>query len=98
MTGLARRTGLSIRLIRTGLEVTVLVIGWLLGGVVGVGTVLYALLIGPAVQAFLPLVTVRVTPPARPARGESDHSAIDGQGERQDAVDTRAAEPRDQRR
>ncbi|KGN39189.1 YczE/YyaS/YitT family protein [Knoellia subterranea] len=63
MTGLARRTGLSIRLVRTALEVSVLVVGWLLGGVVGVGTVLYALLIGPSVQAFLPLVTVRLTPP-----------------------------------
>ena len=37
----------------------------LLGGVVGVGTVLYALLIGPIVQFFLPLLTVRVDPPAR---------------------------------
>jgi len=81
MTGLARRTGLSLRLVRTGLEVSVLVIGWVLGGVVGVGTVLYALLIGPAVQAFLPLVTVRVTPPACPA------SAVDGEGEGQHAVD-----------
>ena len=63
MTGLARRTGLSIRLVRTTLEVTVLAIGWLLGGVVGVGTVLYALLIGPTVQLFLPMLTVRVRPP-----------------------------------
>ncbi|MEO6020022.1 MAG: hypothetical protein ABIP45_07210 [Knoellia sp.] len=65
MTGLAHRTGLSIRLVRTSLEISVLAIGWLLGGVVGLGTVLYALLIGPAIQAFLPLVTVRVTPPSR---------------------------------
>jgi len=61
MTGLAQRTGLSIRLVRTALEVSVLAIGWVLGGVVGVGTVLYALLIGPAVQAFLPLLTVRLS-------------------------------------
>ncbi len=60
MTGLAQRTGLSIRLVRTALEVTVLAIGWLLGGVVGVGTVLYAFLIGPSVQFFLPMVTVRL--------------------------------------
>ena len=92
MTGLARRTHLSIRLIRTALEVTVLVVGWLLGGVVGVGTVLYALLIGPAVQAFLPLVTVRVDPPARRVPGGEDGSAVDGQGEREDAVDPRSAE------
>lgn len=60
MTGLHHRTGLSLRLIRTGIEVTVLVIGWLLGGVVGVGTVLYALLIGPLVQFFLPGCTVEL--------------------------------------
>lgn len=60
MTGIARRTGLSIRLVRTGLEVTVLVIGWFLGGVVGVGTILYAVTIGPLVQLFLPMLTVRL--------------------------------------
>ncbi|WP_353953234.1 hypothetical protein V6K52_07365 [Knoellia sp. S7-12] len=64
MTGLARRTGLSIRLVRTALEITVLAVGWVLGGIVGAGTVLYALLIGPAVQAFLPLVTVRLPSPS----------------------------------
>lgn len=64
MTGFARRTGRSIRLVRTSIEITVLGLGWLLGGTVGVGTVLYALLIGPIVQFFLPIVTVRVTPPA----------------------------------
>jgi uncharacterized membrane protein YczE len=53
MTGLVRRTGRSIRLVRTSLEVTVLTLGWLLGGAVGVGTVLYALAIGPLVQLFL---------------------------------------------
>jgi uncharacterized membrane protein YczE len=53
MTGIATRTGWSIRLVRTGIEVTVLVIGWLLGGTVGVGTVLYALGIGPLIQFFL---------------------------------------------
>lgn len=63
MTGLARRTGRSIRLVRTGIELTVLAIGWLLGGTVGVGTVLYAFAIGPLVQAFLPLFTIRDTRP-----------------------------------
>ena len=43
MTGLARRTGWSLRLVRTGLEVTVVALGLLLGGVLGLGTVLYAL-------------------------------------------------------
>ncbi|WP_293357260.1 hypothetical protein [Phenylobacterium sp.] len=59
MTGLHRRTGWSIRGVRTGIELSVLAIGWLLGGTVGVGTVLYAFAIGPLVQAFLPLFTVR---------------------------------------
>lgn len=57
--GLVRRTGRSIRLWRTLIELTVLVIGFLLGGTVGLGTVLYALAIGPTVQLFLPLVQVR---------------------------------------
>lgn len=67
MTGVARRTGLSIRLVRTGLEVTVVLIGLVLGGVLGVGTVLYALAIGPITQALLPTFLVDVTP--RPRRG-----------------------------
>jgi uncharacterized membrane protein YczE len=53
MTGFARLTGHSLRLVRTVLELTVLVAGWLLGGVVGVGTVAYALGIGPLAQLFL---------------------------------------------
>ena len=69
MTGLAARTGRSIRLVRTGIELTVLGVGWLLGGTVGLGTVAYALAIGPLTQAFLPWFTVRspLTPPGRPA-------------------------------
>src|SRR5699024_12639647 len=47
MTGISRVTGRSIRLVRTLIEVSVVAVGWLLGGVVGVGTVLYALGIGP---------------------------------------------------
>lgn len=54
MTGLAAR-GHSIRVVRTAIEVTVLVTGWLLGGTVGVGTVLYALSIGPLAHVFVPL-------------------------------------------
>jgi uncharacterized membrane protein YczE len=57
MTGLVARTGLSVRLVRTSIEATVLVVGWLLGGTVGIGTVVYALGIGPLVQ-----LTLRVTP------------------------------------
>jgi uncharacterized membrane protein YczE len=63
MTGLARRTGGSLRLIRTGLEVTVVAVGLLLGGALGVGTVLYALAIGPLTQLMLPGWTVPVSPP-----------------------------------
>lgn len=58
MTGLAARTGGSLRLVRTGLEIVVLAVGWLLGGTVGIGTVLYALAIGPLTQAFLPWFAV----------------------------------------
>jgi uncharacterized membrane protein YczE len=53
MTGLHRVTGRSIRLVRTGIEVVVLVTGILLGGSAGVGTVLYAVAIGPLAQLFL---------------------------------------------
>lgn len=60
MTGLVRRTGRSFRLVRTTIELTVLAVGWSMGGVVGLGTVLYAVLIGPIVQVFLPLLTVEV--------------------------------------
>jgi uncharacterized membrane protein YczE len=58
--GLVRRTGRSVRLWRTTIEVTVLAVGFLLGGTVGLGTVLYAVLIGPLVQIFLPLATVEL--------------------------------------
>jgi len=65
MTGLHRRTGSSIRLVRTGLEVTVVALGFLLGGTVGLGTVLYALAIGPLAQLFLPWTIVDLTATAR---------------------------------
>ncbi|MFG2100426.1 YitT family protein [Micromonospora echinaurantiaca] len=65
MTGLvARRPGWSIRVVRTGIEVIVLAVGWLLGGTVGVGTVAYALAIGPLTQLFLPRFTVAEPVPA----------------------------------
>ncbi len=67
MTGLVARTGRSTRVIRTGIEVGVLASGWLLGGSVGIGTVAYALLIGPLVQPLLPLLTVPMRPRAREA-------------------------------
>jgi uncharacterized membrane protein YczE len=58
MTGLVRRTGGSIRVVRTTIEVAVLVAGAALGGTVGIGTVVYAVSIGPLVHALLPRLTV----------------------------------------
>jgi uncharacterized membrane protein YczE len=57
MTGLAAR-GHSLRVVRTGIELTVLAAGFLLGGTVGIGTVAYALAIGPLAHIFVPLLTV----------------------------------------
>jgi uncharacterized membrane protein YczE len=67
-TGLAAR-GLSLRAVRTGIEIGVLAVGWALGGVVGVGTVLYALAIGPLVHRTLPAFRLRDRPLAAGARG-----------------------------
>lgn len=61
MTGIHARTGWSVRTIRTCIEVTVLVIGYLLGGSVGVGTLVYALAIGPLIQLCLPWFHVRAS-------------------------------------
>jgi uncharacterized membrane protein YczE len=58
MTGLTARTGWSLRAVRTGIELIVLAAGWLLGGTVGIGTVLYAVSIGPIVHLTLPLFAV----------------------------------------
>lgn len=63
MTGLVRRSGRSVRLVRTGIEATVLAAGWLLGGTVGVGTVLYAVSIGPLVHLLLPRLNVPAAEP-----------------------------------
>ena len=54
MTGLVRRTGRSVRLVRTLIEGSVMVSGFLLGGTLGVGTIAYVLLIGPLIQHTLP--------------------------------------------
>jgi uncharacterized membrane protein YczE len=65
MTGLHRRTGVSIQVVRAGLEISVVLAGALLGGVVGLGTVVYAVAIGPLVQWLLPLAIVEL--PEQPA-------------------------------
>lgn len=79
MTGLARRTGWSVRIARTLIEVVVLGIGWLLGGSVGVGTVVYALAIGPLVQLMLPWFMV----PAAVQDGVVAPESVKGAGEPQ---------------
>jgi uncharacterized membrane protein YczE len=58
MTGLVRRTGGSVRVVRTSIEVVVVATGWLLGGTLGLGTVVYALCIGPLVQILLPRLSL----------------------------------------
>ncbi|MGQ1795738.1 membrane protein YczE [Kocuria oceani] len=60
MTGLVRRTGGSVLIVRTSIEVTVVLAGWLLGGTVGLATVLYALAIGPLVQVLMPRMSVQL--------------------------------------
>jgi uncharacterized membrane protein YczE len=67
MTGLARRTGWSIRRVRTVIEVAVLAVGVLLGGTVGIGTVVFALGVGPATQFFLRYLVVRLDAPTAAA-------------------------------
>jgi uncharacterized membrane protein YczE len=65
MTGFVRRTGGSVRVIRTSIEVSVLAVGAVLGGSVGIGTVVYALGIGPLLHVLMPLFTVRPSPRSR---------------------------------
>ncbi|BDH08091.1 YczE/YyaS/YitT family protein [Streptomyces seoulensis] len=69
MTGLVRVTRLPLPAVRTAIEVTVAGAGWLLGGTVGVGTVLIALSMGPLVGFFLPRTTVRLPAPPPCERG-----------------------------
>ncbi len=64
MMGLARKTGWSIRLTRTAIEITVLLFAWALGGTIGLGTLAFALGIGPAVQLAFKLL--RLDPAVRP--------------------------------
>jgi uncharacterized membrane protein YczE len=66
MTGLVRRTGRSVRLVRTSIEATVVLTGWLLGGTLGVATVVYAVVIGPLVHVLLPRLSLDPADGARP--------------------------------
>ena len=70
MTGLAAR-GHSVRVVRTAIELTVLAVGWLLGGTVGIGTLVYAVTIGPLAHVFLPMLEIKA-PEAAPADTEAD--------------------------
>lgn len=69
MTGISRR-GPSLRAARTGVEATVLIVGWLLGGTIGVGTLVFALGIGPLVQLFLPRFDLGNLDPRQPVAVE----------------------------
>lgn len=74
MTGLVKRTGGSVRVIRTSIEISVLAGGWLLGGTVGLGTVIYAIAIGPIVHRMLPIFAI---PDEPAAAAETIASAVD---------------------
>ncbi|WP_374550458.1 membrane protein YczE [Sphingobium yanoikuyae] len=65
MTGLCRRNGWPVKWVRTGIEIAVLATGWMLGGTVGIGTIVYAATIGWIVHHALPFFTIK--PPERPA-------------------------------
>ena len=66
MTGIVRITGWPVKWVRTAIEIAVVAVGWMLGGSIGLGTILYALSIGPLVHIFLPMFTIRK--PETPAR------------------------------
>lgn len=70
MTGLVKRTGGSVRVIRTGIELTVLAAGWVLGGTVGIGTIVYAVAIGPIIHRMLPIFAIEERKPAAPTSAE----------------------------
>lgn len=82
MTGLARQRGWPVGRVRTGIELTVLAAGWALGGTAGVGTVLFAVSIGPLVGFFLPRLEVEEgLDEHRPVTGHAHpHGPVDGTG------------------
>lgn len=67
MLAIKRTTGVSLRVARGIIEVTVVTIGWLLGGPAGIGTLVFALLIGPSVQWGFKLLKVEPHKPVEPA-------------------------------
>lgn len=91
MTGLHRRTGLPIGVVRTGLEGTVVVLGLLMGGLFGVATIVYAITIGPLVQVLLPRFVVRLDAPTQPQRAAATRRV----GPQPPALPVRACDPAD---
>jgi uncharacterized membrane protein YczE len=75
MTGLVRRTGGSVRIVRTTIEISVLAVGAVLGGTVGPGTLIYALAIGPLIHVLLPRLTVAGNAEPAPAYRLASSSA-----------------------
>ena len=75
MTGLHRRTGLSLRLVRTAIEVAVVLIGLAMGGVLGIGTLVFAFTIGPIAQWLIPYFLIDLSPAddSPPGRLRSGH-------------------------
>ena len=71
MTGIHRKWGWKIWIVRTAIEVVVLTIGWILGGNVGIGTLAFALFIGPMVNVTMPLLNITL-PPARPKKVDEE--------------------------
>ena len=97
MTGLHARTGRPIWAVRTGIEVTVLVIGWILGGNVGVGTLAFALLVGPLCSLTLPFFAIRLpqdAATAAPLESELEGTAEQSAGLR-DEQDAARSDVRD---
>ncbi len=78
MTGLVRRTGGSVRVVRTAIEVAVVALGWALGGTLGLATAAYALAIGPLVHLLLPRLSVRLPEPARPQTAQATQVRAEG--------------------
>jgi uncharacterized membrane protein YczE len=93
MTGIVGRTGGSVRLVRSAIEVVVVAAGFLLGGTVGATTVLYALAIGPLVHVLLPRLSVAVagrgpglSPTTDAGPGPATHPSTNPYGDRDDAA------------
>jgi uncharacterized membrane protein YczE len=85
MTGLVVRTRRSVRLVRTGIEISVLTVGWLLGGTVGVGTVVYAFGIGPLVALFVRLTPEQILAVSGWARVDSAQRGVEDDRDEQTA-------------